>query len=81
MHLNGVMSKELESRITVQTVFELVCVRNFLSVGDIALNQSLRNLSKREYSKHLLRYHINSGCKLFLSMYTLMIILTMHLSA
>ena len=48
-------------------------------VGDIALNPSIRK-SKRELSKHVLRYRIDSSCKLLLSIYTL-IILTMRLSA
>ena len=43
------------------------------SVGDIALNPTLRKINLNTVLKVLL-YRINSSCKLFLFMYTLIIL-------
>ena len=48
-------------------------------VGDIALDPSLRK-SKHKQSQHFVQYRIMSSCKLFLLIYTF-IILTVRLSA
>ena len=69
-------SYSVAAPLAIATVYVVVYLP---SVGDIALNPSLRK-SKREESEKKLRDRMNSTCKLFHSMYTC-IIFTMRFSA
>ena len=67
------------------TVMELVCVRDVLRFRCpivVAIFHRIRRFAKVNVNKvkQNVRYHIMSSCKLFLLMYTF-IILTMRLSA